>query len=62
MAGGMDLLMGPGGIEGRRRIKAGPLRQLDAIKLGQACRNRLWKPILAFLLDYITAKGDASLF
>ena len=35
MAGGMHLLMGPGGIEGRWSMKAGSLRQLDAIKLGQ---------------------------
>ena len=35
MAGGMDLLMGLGGIEGRRRLEAGALRNLDAIELGQ---------------------------
>jgi hypothetical protein len=35
MAGGMDLLMGPGGIEGSRGMEAGALGQLDAIELGQ---------------------------
>jgi len=31
----MDLLMGPGGIEGRWGMEAGSLGQLDAIELGQ---------------------------